>query len=762
METRTSSSRLDAQDSQIKQLQFDVADIHSSLKSLEEDRAESGEFRKVVLAWMAAQEKKAEDYSSASGVSSGGLVFSDSRSRAGPSINIDPASPLPWAVKKVKLPEFSGFDPQGWIQKANLYFDLNHTSDDDRLQLARVSMIGVAQHWFTIITQVRPTISWPDFQVELLQRFSSLEIQNPYEQLATIKQADSIFDFIDDFEYLLSLVPRLPESQSIGYFVVGLKEDVKKWVRLHRPQSRLDAMYLAKDVELLLRPDSDFRPNYSSRFPPDRVSSPKLDSPRSALQPKPPFPMSDSGQLSPRGRGVRSLSRTEWEDRRKKGLCFRCGQQYGPTHKCPEGKLRVLLLGDDEDDMPTSDQCLLQPDPTSTLETEPDCVVGTCNALEFAGTLTALELSATMKLEGNLLGFPICLLVDSGASHNFISRRLVESLGLPSRQFKGIKIKLGDGHFVSVYQMCVDLSVTVGPCSFLVDALVFDTGSLDFILGLEWLKSLGEVVHDWQHSWMRFTYHGAPVQLHGLQAGRSPLPALHQWLSMEGTSVSSSGMGSPTVPPPLTTSQHTTFSSFLQQFGGIFQPPSSLPPIRSHDHGIQLSTSDPISVRPYRYPHAQKTEIERQVQELLKMGMIRLSKSAFSSPVILVRKKDNSWHMCVDYRALNNATISNKYPIPVVDELIDELHGSTFFSKLDLKSGYNQIRMRPDSIDKTAFRTHDGHCEYLVMPFGLINAPATFQAVMNDIFRPLLRRKVVIFFMISSFTVPRGRITWRI
>ena len=137
--------------------------------------------------------------------------------------------------------------------------------------------------------------------------------------------------------------------------------------------------------------------------------------------------------------------------------------------------------------------------------------------------------------------------------------------------------------------------------------------------------------------------------------------------------------------------------------------------------------------------------MERQLEDYVQRGFIRPSSSPWASPILLVKKKDGSMRMCVDYRGVNAITIKNKYPLPRVDELFDQLNGARYFSKIDLRSGYHPVRIQPQDVPKTAFRTRFGNYEFLVMPFGLTNAPATFMTLMDRVLRPYLGNFVVVF-----------------
>ena len=163
--------------------------------------------------------------------------------------------------------------------------------------------------------------------------------------------------------------------------------------------------------------------------------------------------------------------------------------------------------------------------------------------------------------------------------------------------------------------------------------------------------------------------------------------------------------------------------------------PAGLPPQRTMDHRIELVPGASPQSRPtYRMSPAELDELKKQLDQLLASGFIQPRKSPFGAPILFVKKKDSSMRMCIDYRALNGVTVKNSYPLPRIDELFDRLQGAKVFSKIDLRSGYHQIRIHPDDVPKTAFRTRYGHFEFLVLPFGLTNAPATFMHMMHDIF----------------------------
>jgi hypothetical protein len=224
---------------------------------------------------------------------------------------------------------------------------------------------------------------------------------------------------------------------------------------------------------------------------------------------------------------------------------------------------------------------------------------------------------------------------------------------------------------------------------------IFPLGAYDAILGVDWLKKHGPVTGDWVHKTLRITNFGRRVTLQGIQppahnfVRELPVDQLVKWSKANeiwalAVLQADDQVQVQTVP--------TEVQRILTDYADVFAEPRSLPPSRAYDHAITLKPeAAPFNTRPYHYSPEHKTEIEKQVSRMLADGIITQSMSPFASPVLFVLKKDGSWRFCIDYRRLNELTIKNVFPMPVIDELLNELAGATIFSKLDLRAGYHQI-----------------------------------------------------------------------
>ena len=367
------------------------------------------------------------------------------------------------------------------------------------------------------------------------------------------------------------------------------------------------------------------------------------------------------------------------------------------------------------------------------------------------GTLS----SPALRLPGTLCGNVVSCLVDSGAEGNFVSQSFIRRYGLKTKKILEQFVTNVNGEQMSV-NAWLPGHLKLGTYH---DNLVFhvlDLGSqYDVILGTPWLRRCNPVI-DWKGNLVTFKTHGRWHHLDptscksSLQSKFLSAPELRREVR-RGSQLFAVSVREVT-PPSEGSLERSTVSEDVQYLKAKFSDvlvdklPVGLPPKRAIDHTIDLEPGHAPPSRPtYRLTYEEQDELKRQLQELLDSGRIRPSTSPYGAPILFVRKKDGTFRMVIDYRALNKLTIKNKYPLPRIEELLDRLHGASCFSKLDLASGYYQIRVAEDDIPKTAFRTRYGSYEYVVMPMGLTNAPATFQRLMNDVFRPFLDEFVIVY-----------------
>ena len=666
-----------------------------------------------------------------------------------------------WRHKKLDMPLFDGTNPDGWILRAERFFNFYGLAEEEKVEATVVALEGQALLWFQWEHRRRPIERWEQVKTLLRRQFRSQSAGTLQEQWLAHRQGGTVMDYRLRFIELLAPLENVSEELSLGQFLNGLREDIRAEVRILGPLTVDHAMELAHMVEdklnvgkqkwenkLALNPL--VKPNNymgQSTLSPRSYNSPSLKSysnysPSGISTGSSPLPVT-----KPMGE-LRRLSEKELQDKRAKGLCFRCDGKWSIGHKCQRKELSVLLTQEDESTEEDLGSAESRGDEENGQEEELHPEIS-------LNSVVGITSPKTFKLRGEVNGKPVVVMIDPGATHNFISLRAVEELRVNYSPSKHFGVSLGTGETVQSTGECKSVVLQLQGITIIEDFLPIALGNSDLILGLQWLEKLGTMSANWNSQKIKFKLGNDMVTLTGdASLGRTgiTLKAMMKTLRNEGKGflVEFNYLGAVTEKEQeiQKASEVPSFlSPLVQHYQGVFDLPSGLPPVRHQDHNIVLKEgTDPVNVRPYRYPQIQNDEIERLIHDMLAAGIIQLSHSPFSSPVLLVKKKDGSWRFCVDYRALNKATIPNKFPIPVIDELLDELHGAAIFTKLDLKFGYHQVRVRSEDVPKTAFRTHEGHYEFLVMPFGLTNAPATFQAIMNEVFRPFLRKFVLVFF----------------
>jgi hypothetical protein len=343
--------------------------------------------------------------------------------------------------------------------------------------------------------------------------------------------------------------------------------------------------------------------------------------------------------------------------------------------------------------------------------------------LNFTTLADILEGAPVMTGIFSVLNYPAIILIDSGASHNFINTKFSAKCQLPFYHTNGVIMIATPRGRVATYQLNRQVPIKLGSTIFRTTLLIMGLESVDIILGTDWLSR--------HHALIDVT--ARAIEIHSPICGEITLYLPNQGCTH---SCALTMIESPVERIPVVCEYHDVF---LDELPGM-------PPDRDIEFAIELQPgTTPISKRPYSMPPAELAELKKQLQELLDKGFIRPSTSPWGCPTLFVKKKDESLRLCVDYRPLNAVTIKNKYPLPCIDVLLDQLVGAKVFSKIDLRSGYHQIKIRASDIPKMAFSTRYGLYEYLVMSFGLTNVPAYFMYLMNSVFMPELDKFVVVF-----------------
>ncbi|XP_012453555.1 uncharacterized protein LOC105775598 [Gossypium raimondii] len=573
---------------------------------------------------------------------------------------------------RLECPKFDGTDFRGWWTKLEQYFEAEEIHDASKVRVVILNLEGRALEWHHFYSQRNgglQRLAWPAYIRSLQDRFGCGTFGDPMRELVNLKQQGTVEQFQDLFVGLLNQL-HLPESYALSIFLGNLKSEIGHYLDLFTPSTLMEAFQLAKKIEILMSHSGKGSTTTMG------VQSSRTFSNTSALSRPSSFPtrpvVGNQGatKVSTNNQGSRNISPAVMAERKQKGLCFWCGVKYHAGHKCMRSQLyQVLLEPHSDGEIEEFQEC------SDKLEENGVDEEGLTSPTISLNALTGMQGHNTMRMAAKLGTHWAIILVDSGSTHNFVDAKLVHRLSLPVMRQEQLRVSVANGSCLFTRGLCKEITWEVHNQRFTTDFMVLALKGCDMVLGVQWLLTLGDIMWNFGSLTMQFKVAGESYVLQGIAPGSLAADNMEFKPRCFAAVGQSMGPFSAVLSSPkqmvLTTKENENHELHLQgllrEFDDIFQVPKGLPPRRVHDHKIPLMNEGVVvKMRPYRYPAFQKNEMEKLIKEMLQAGIIRDSTSSFASPIVMVKKKDGSWRLCVDYRQLNQHTVKDKFPFPVI------------------------------------------------------------------------------------------------
>ncbi|KAL0533473.1 hypothetical protein IC582_030313 [Cucumis melo] len=622
-----------------------------------------------------------------------------------------------------------------WLSSLETIFRYMKCPEDQKVQCAVFMLTDRGTAWWETTERMLggdvSQITWQQFKESFYAKFFSASLRDAKRQeFLNLEQGDMTVEQYDaEFDMLSRFAPEMiaTEAARADKFVRGLRLDIQGLVRAFRPATHADALRLAVDLSLQERANSSKTAGRGS------TSGQK----RKAEQQPVPVPQRN---FRPGGE-FRSFQQKPFEAgeaARGKPLCTTCGKHH--LGRCLFGTRTCFKC---KQEGHTADRCPLR----VTGIAQNQGAGAPHQGRVFATNRTEAEKAGTV-VTGTLpvLGHYALVLFDSGSSHSFISSAFVSHARLEVEPLHHVlSVSTPSGECMLSKEKVKACQIEISGRVIEVTLIVLDMLDFDVILGMDWLAANHASI---DCSRKEVTFNPPSMASFKFKGGGSK--SLPQVISaIRASKLLSQGTWGILASVVDTREADVSLSSepVVRDYPDVFpEELPGLPPHREVEFAIELEPGTvPISRAPYRMAPAELKELKVQLQELLDKGFIRPSVSPWGASVLFVKKKDGSMRLCIDYRELNKVTVKNRYPLPRIDDLFDQLQGATVFSKIDLRSGYHQLRIKNEDVPKTAFRSRYGHYEFIVMSFGLTNAPAVFMDLMNRVFREFLDTFVIVF-----------------